>query len=190
MTQLQYPLPRLEAKVRHLLAFVFGFVASTSALACETDTGAVQLPGESRDAFENRDYEVRRDQSAADQADSERIAFAVAKVAYFAIVESNIDPIVSQTNKVVIIPKKAIKGLLPNAARTLLNPNLGGMCHTAGDGAGATARTGEIVLVFEGLTKSEIRPNGIESFRAMEIRTSALLEPLAVFVQELEAQDR
>ena len=170
--------------MRVLLAIGLTLFSAAPIIACERDSGAVPLPGESKEEFERRDYEVLSEQSAVYAMVRERAAFKESSVAYIAVVKSSMNSLNSPSGiyEAMVEPKKALKGRLPHGDRKLANPNTGGLCFDAGDGSGANGRPGEIVVVFEGLSKTRDRLNGIDSLRAKEIRSSDLLDALAAYL--------
>lgn len=158
--------------------------ATSSAEACEMDSGAVQLPNETTKDFEYRAGEVLSARFAELAIKREEWAYRNAPVAYFAMVKSSANPLESKSGfyEAEVQPKKSLKGTIPTENRKLLNPNTGGLCEDEGDGGGASGRTGSLVLVFEGLPKSESRPNGIDSFEARQVRSRTLLDAIAKYM--------
>ena len=157
---------------------------ATPALACERDSGAVQLPGESKENFEYRMGDILSATSAYYTVSRQTDALENASLAYIAVVKSSkrASESASGMYETVVEPRKALKGRLPTKERLLKNPNTGGLCFDAGDGSGANGRPGDIVMVFEGLSKKDDRPNGIDSFLAVELRTIELLDALAAYL--------
>ena len=60
------------------------------------------------------------------------------------------------------------------------------MCTDIGDGFGAFSNVGTLVVVFEGVRKTEERPRGIDSFQAKAIRIIPLLDELRKHGKDLE----
>ena len=77
-------------------------------------------------------------------------------------------------------PLGSIKGDLPKQNRKLAMTGQTS-CGNRGDGDAAAASIGTLVVVFEGLPKSEWRPNGMDSIRATDARTFELLDPLYAY---------
>jgi hypothetical protein len=170
--------------MRLAIFLISAALVPTPGMACEIDTGAVRLPGESEEEYSKREYQILRDKGAHYNVSRQSAAFEEARTIYVAVVKSSASSLVSSSSQyeAIVEPKRAIRGSLPSEDRRLVNPNTGGMCFEAGDGSGANAAPGEIVVVLEGLSKTEWRPNGIDSFRATESPTYELLEALAKYL--------
>ena len=160
--------------------------AATPAFACEVDSGAARLPGESLEEFEQRDELTLRDRFIVRHHLREKHAFENARSVYIAEVVSRRETPLGSTGirfpSVTVKPVSSIKGSLPNDLRTLTDQTTGGECTDIGDGKAAYGKVGSLVLVFEGLPRSAERPNGIDSLRATDVRTFELLQALASFV--------
>ena len=83
-------------------------------------------------------------------------------------------------------PIAPLKGAPASDDRVLTGEAAGGLCTDRGDGLGAFADNGDLVVVFEGLPKSDDRPRGIDSFQAKAIRTISLLDELRKHGKDLE----
>src|SRR5688572_1879496 len=157
--------------------------AAQTALACERDSGAARLPGESQAEFEERDREVFHDNSVIQRYLREQDALAKARTVYIARVVSTPSPTRPGSNIVLpaatVHPVRPIKGALPRARRTLIDLSWSGECFDRGDGRASYGKIGSLVIVFEGLPTSTNRPNGIDSLLATDVRSSELLDALA-----------
>lgn len=162
--------------------------AASPVLACETEPDLVRLPGETADAFEARLEKTHADQWVIRRYLRESKARENASTIYVArVVASNRGK--ATPNKapalprVTVQPLHSIRGSLPPVRKTLAHTNWAS-CGNYGDGDAAWASVGEIVLVFEGLPRSEQRPNGIDSLLASDLRTFELLDPLYQYGSE------
>ena len=80
----------------------------------------------------------------------------------------------------------ALKGDLPKTRRVLTDEAQAGMCTDVGDGEGSLTAINKLVVVFEGLPKSEHRPRGIDSFRASSVRSVPVLDLMRAHGKDLE----
>jgi hypothetical protein len=154
------------------------------ARACERDSLAVRLPGETSAEFEKRDNKIYADQDAARRFGQEQQAYEHAPTIFIAKVISGwvFDKSTQGPPTAVVRPLKAIKGILPQGDVTLVEFNTGGLCSNKGDGRGAFAKEGELVIVFEGLPKHDLQPNGVYSLPASLVRSDDLLIELAHYL--------
>ena len=164
---------------------VFAAMAASPALACETEPSLVRLPGETAEALETRLDKTHEDQWVIRRYWRESSDYEHAPIVYIArVLVSDRSPTAPGGAlifpRAVVQPIYPIKGRLPTASKTLVQTNLSS-CGAYGDGDAASAPVGEIVFVFEGLTKLAQRPNGIDSIRAADARTFELLDPLYQF---------
>jgi hypothetical protein len=164
--------------------------ASVRAAACEKDPFIFQLPGESvADAHERSDR-VSEVLSVVEEYERETYDFKNAPIVYLARVtsktEGNASDGVRDLPSTRVQPIAPLKGDLPSRGTTLTDQAASGMCTDVGDGEGSWAEVGKLVVVFEGLPKSQHRPRGVDSFSASPIRTVALLDLLRAHGKDLE----
>jgi hypothetical protein len=158
-------------------------------LACETDPFIIQLPGETEaDAHERSDAH-RSDYRRYAHYIRESRDFELATVVYLARVASKTAP--RHGNDMIrpsteVRPVAPLKGKLPTRDQTLIDETDSGLCDDRGDGHGAWAEVGDLVVVFEGLPKSESRPRGRDSFSAKAIRTIEILDRFREIGKEIE----
>lgn len=173
-----------------LLLVVFALVATaTPAFACETEPDLVRLPGETDAAFEARSDKTHKDQWVIRRYLRETNDFEKASAVYVArVVEQHREQLPPEKLTMpwaVVQPLHPIKGSLPASNRKLSVTALWS-CGPYGDGDAALSPAGTLVFVFEGLPKSEARPNGIDSIRTTDARTFELLDP---FYQQFGNKD-
>lgn len=153
---------------------------ATPVFACETEPDLVRLPGETDEAFEARLDRTHDDQWVIRRYLRETNAFEKSSTVYVArVVEQHRGQLPSEQVTMpwaVVQPLHAIKGTLPRSNRRLSVSALWS-CGPYGDGDAAMTPAGTLVFVFEGLPKSEARPNGIDSIRTTDARTFELLDP-------------
>jgi len=167
---------------RHL--FVSALIACAAPVfACETQPDISQLPGETAKDAAQRFQKTFADQGVIQKYERESFGLKNASVIYLATVvrldrgHQGVGLKTSVLPTATVKPLEAIKGSLPKANRELATSGLTS-CGDRGDGEATTADIGTIVIVFEGLPKSEWLPNGIDSIRATNARTFELLDPL------------
>ena len=151
-------------------------------MACETAPDISQLPGESQKEAQQRFEETHNDQWVIRRYNREAHSFEKARVIYIArVIATNRGDGVGAKPSSRVQPVESIRGSLPTEQRTLTEV-LGHSCSDFGDGygdgQGSAAKVGTLVIVFEGLPKSEAKPNGIDSLNATSVRTYELLDPL------------
>lgn len=163
---------------------MFALVAASPVRACETEPDLVRLAGETNDAFEARLDKTHADQWVIRRYVRESSDVEKAPTIYIArVVEADLADKSSDRMTMpwaVVQPLRAIKGSLPPSTRRLSVTALWS-CGPYGDGDAALSPVGTIVFVFEGLPKSDARPNGIDSIRATDARTFELLDPYYQF---------
>jgi hypothetical protein len=180
---------RANMLVRSLFVISAGF-APVRAAACEKDPFIFQLPGESEADAHERSDRVRKDLSVVESYERESYDFKNASRIYLARVVSRTSG--SFDGNVKILPSTrvhaiaALKGDLPSTERILTDQGESGMCTDVGDGEGSWTEVNKLVVVFEGLPKSEYRPRGMDSFGASSIRTVPLLDLMRVHGKDLE----
>lgn len=179
-------LKRISGKV----AFIAAITWAVPVLACETDPFLFQLEGESKEDAKARSEAVGASFNIVGHYNRETYAFEKAERIYLAKIVSRLDGKVTEDKWTLpsteVEPLKALKGGLPTKRIRLEGEGAGGMCSDVGDGTGAFASTGSLVVVFEGVPKSEYRPRGIDSFTTAEIRTIPLLDLLREAGTDLE----
>jgi hypothetical protein len=155
---------------------------SSPTLACETAPSISQLPGETQKETYERFEKTHSEQWVIRRYQRESSSFKMAKSVYLAkVIASSRDQGTSVKPISKVQPIEAIKGTMPIGQRTLAeisNESCSDWGDGYGDGQGSAAKVGTLVIVFEGLPKSEYRPNGIDSLMAESVRTFELLEPL------------
>lgn len=165
-------------------------LASTSALACEIEPWLFQLPGESEQDTRDRSDSILRDQRAVRQFAREDFNLKNAQAIYIArVLANNRGQGSSARPASTIEPISAVSGKLPTGPRTLRETKEQACSSWGdgfGDGEGTGAPVGTLVVVFEGLPKSEERPNGVDSLRATSVRHRELLELLTKYGKELD----
>ena len=157
------------------LALCISMSVSSSAMSCEIDTPTAWLPGMSREQAEKRRraiydayFKVR------DEARTEALV-AEAKVIYLARVIRS-EPIDEKFQfSSTVQPVKPITGSMPKSTIFLIGaPDSCG--NPTGDGFGAQGKVGELVVVFEGVGKTQARPRGRDSVRMVSVLTGSLLD--------------
>ena len=169
----------------HLIVFPLLSWAASS-FACETEPDRFRLPGESETAAEQRFEKTDEDLWVIRSYYRETHSFEQAKRVYLARVLTSVPMDLSGAKYVypssVVQPLLAIKGDLPSSSKTLAMKTPGS-CDSIGYGDGVSASPGTYVFVFEGLPKTDTRPNGIDSMHANQVRTFELLEPLSRYLE-------
>lgn len=173
---------------RSLIVVLLAATAASPALACETEPSLVRLPGETAEAFEARNQKTQADQWVIRKYWRESFAYKHASAVYIARVVTSDRPKSAPgqappLDHVTVKFLHAVRGRMPATERKL-EVTARASCGNYGDGDAASASVGEIVFVFEGLSKSEQRPNGIDSILAADARTYELLDPLYEFGSE------
>ena len=167
-----------------------GVAMSTSATACEYDTWLFQLPGETEKAARARSEEISRSQLNTRRFEREAFDLKNAKIIYIArVLASNRGQVARARPRSVIEPVEAITGAMPAGTRALVETQEQGCSNWGdgyGDGEGTGATVGTLVVVFEGLPKSEWRPNGMDSLQATSIRHSELLDRVSKYGKALD----
>lgn len=175
--------------LRHLLALTIGLFPS-QLVACETAPDISQLPGETVKQAQERFAKTFSDQNVIRDYELETYSFKNATTIYIAkVVSSNRDRLKSDPERPALLattvqPIRAIKGSLPASGRHL-SVSSQTSCGDRGDGEATLASVGTLVVVFEGLPKSDWHPNGINSLIATSARTFELLDPLLEFGKPL-----
>ena len=158
--------------------------ATAPAIACETQPDISQLPGETPNEAALRFQKTFADQSIIDAYEREKYGLDHALLIYVAkVIKADVGHFSVPLDvwpSATVQPLAAIKGVLPKMSRHLVITALTS-CGLRGDGDAANAALGTIVVVFEGLPKSEWRPNGLDSIRATDARTFELLDPIYPF---------
>ena len=151
-----------------------------------------QLPGETVEQVKARSKQIRADHSVVRHYYREKYAFENASAIYLARVMSKVDWNYKTTPwtlpATTVQPIAKFKGDLPARNQTLTDEAQSGTCTDYGDGHGAWAKVGDLVVVFIGLPKSQERPNGIDSFRPTDIRIVELLDALRDFGKDIESE--
>jgi len=164
---------------------------ATVSSACETEPDRFRLPGETVKESEERFDKTHADQWVIRKFQRESGSFERATNVYLAIVLSSVPMDLSGEKFIypssVVQPLLSIKGTLP-AAHLKLSLKTPGSCDNIGDGDGVSAKAGAYVIVFEGLPKSNTRPNGIDSILASDALTFEILNPLYHYVVEHPAE--
>ena len=165
-------------------------LVSGPAWACEIDPFLFQLPGETEtDAHERSDKTIA-DHETVRHYNRQRSNFENAATIYLARVTArtrgNYVPGSVTFPSAQVQPLIPLKGPLPSHARTLTGEPAGGMCTDIGDGFGAFSNVGTLVVVFEGVRKTEERPRGIDSFQAKAIRIIPRVDELRKHGKDLE----
>jgi hypothetical protein len=147
------------------------------------------MSGESDEAFEARLDKTHDDQWVIRSYLREANAVEKASAIYVARVIQR-DVTQSPSDKVtmpwaVVQPLHAIRGSLPPGIRKLAITALWS-CGPYGDGDAARSPVGTLVFVFDGMPRSEARPNGIDSIPTTNARTFELLDP---FYQQFGMKD-
>jgi hypothetical protein len=172
-----------------ILAAALG-LAPSHAWACEIDPFLFQLPGETQ-----ADAQARSDGTVADHEtvrlyNRELASFENATTIYLGRVvartRGSYVPGNATDPSTTVRPIASIKGAPASDDRILAGEAAGGLCIDRGDGLGAFADNGDLVVVFEGLPKSIDRPKGIDSLPAKAIRTIPLLHELRKHGKDLE----
>jgi hypothetical protein len=149
-----------------------------------------QLPGETVEQVKARSKQIRTDHSVVRHYYREKYAFEKASAIYLGRVVSRVDWDYKVTPwtlpSTTVQPIAKFKGALPPTDQRLIDEAQSGTCTDYGDGHGAWAKVGELIVVFVGLPKSRERPNGIDSFRPTDIRTVELLDALRDFGKDIE----
>ena len=162
-----------------------GSLAVSPAHACEYVTWPFQLPGETEQEARNRSAKILSDQLTKAQFEREDFDLKNAQTIYIArVLSTNRGQGTPAGPMSLVEPVAAISGKTPTRARTLVEAREQGCSNWGdgyGDGEGTGAPIGTLVVVFEGLPKTEKRPNGIDSLRATSVRRGELLERLGKY---------
>jgi hypothetical protein len=169
-------------RLRGFLAALALALVAVPGVACETEPDVAALPGETPEALEARRTQIHTDQWVVRRYLREREAYKAASAIFIArVITSDLSKSNPSTTRlpprVTVQPLHEIKGALPAAHRTLTQTEWTS-CGNHGDGDAPWATVGEIVFVFEGLPATQDRPHGIDSIRAVDARTTELLDPL------------
>lgn len=179
----------MSNRIASLFVLVAALSWATSIQACETDPFYFQLEGESKEDAQARTDAVGASFDIVGHYEREGEAFKKAERVFLAKVISKgvgTDEYGNSTMSTQVQPLIKLKGDLPTARQSLVAVPAGGMCTDVGDGTGAFASIGNLVVVFEGLPKSQYRPRSIDSFTTTEIRTVPLLDLLRKVGKDLE----
>jgi hypothetical protein len=172
-----------------LIAAAF-IAASSSAHACEYDPFLFQLSGETVQEAQKRSDQIFSDYRIKQHFDREKIDFDSAALVYLGRVVSTGRTTSNAGRKGLpftsVHPLTSFRGKLPKANEMLVDELEGGMCSDVGDGLGADRSVGDLVVVFEGVPKTEFRPRGVDSFQVSSIRTLELLDWLRKQGKDLE----
>lgn len=164
------------------LALFLSSLAARPASACEYVTWPFQLPGETEQEARKRSAQILSDQLVKAHFQREDFDLNNAQTIYIArVLSTNRGQAARAQPKSIVVPVEAITGKAPASARTLVETKERGCSNWGdgiGDGEGTGAPVGTFVIVFEGLPKTEERPNGTDSLRATSVRRKELLEPL------------
>ena len=156
-------------------------LSSTSAMACERDPFAFKLPGETDAEAQARTSRIADDQFIANRFNREAHNLDKATYAYLARVvsrnRSTNAPDKWTPPSTIVRPLAMLKGASQRLDRILVDGG-SGLCDDRGDGFGAHASEGTLVVVFEGLPITAERPRGIDSLLADDIRTVPMLSAL------------
>jgi len=170
------------------LAICIAFTAP--AMACEQDPFLFVLPGESLSIAQERSKSIGSDLDIIRSYDREEYAAGNAKAIYLGRVVSSEETTYMKLPWKVpsteVEPIKSLKGELPKGHQQLIDEAQSGTCIDYGDGHGAWAKVGDLVVVFVGLPISDARPNGIDSLMPNEIRTISLLDALRAAGRDVE----
>jgi len=162
----------------------------TPAIACEYVTWPFQLPGETEKDARERSEQILSDQLTNTHFRREEFDLKNAKTIYIArVVSNNREQDVRIRPAAMIEAVEAIKGKLPTGTRSLAETEQHSCSNWGdghGDGEGTAAPVGSLIIVFEGLPKSQDKPNGVDSLRATSIRSGALLDRLSKYGKEFD----
>lgn len=157
-----------------------------AAHACEYDIDLARLPGETAEAFQAREERTYSDLEVIRSYTRETADFQQATKVYLGrVLSSNAGRFsdFSILPTAVVRPLLAVKGNLPGEDQTLSDV-LWTSCGNHGDGDASRSTKDTLVYVFEGIPNSKIRPRGIDSLRAADVRSYELLTPLYEFGQK------
>ncbi|GAA4028863.1 hypothetical protein GCM10022281_04940 [Sphingomonas rosea] len=160
-----------------------------NAMACEYDPFLFRLPGETVADAEQRSEAIMSEDKIVRRYNREAAAFDNASKVYLGRVTS-VGPGGQErwglSDQFVTIRLVAsLKGEAPKQQR-LAGEKAGSLCKDRGDGLGAFSKVGDLIVVFEGLARSDERPRGIDSIPAKLIRTVPLLDELREHGTDLE----
>jgi hypothetical protein len=165
---------------------------ATPVMACEQDPFLFVLPGESLSVAKKRSKAIESDRDVIRSYHREEYAAENAKAIYLGRVVSSEETTYMKLPWTVpstkVEPTKSLKGELPRDRQQLIDEAQTGTCTHYGDGHGAWAKVGDLVVVFVGLPTSAARPNGIDSLMPSEIRTIGLLDALRAAGRDVEEE--
>ena len=177
----------------HYLVFAIPILIGSSQIrACETDPFLFQMPGETVAQANERSKQIADSFDIFEHYERELGGFDKAKSVYLGKVISRQEGTLTADKQIlpstVVRPVKSLKGPLPKGDRTLTDQAwlASGMCSDVGDGEGATADVGKLIVVFEGVPKTQYRLNGLDSFALGSIRTVPLLDLVRAQGKDLE----
>jgi len=158
---------------------------SSSSLACSLDSPTARLPGFSDKQAEERAHKLWSDWKVIGHYQRTKALIEEAPTIYLARV-TKIDKASEKFRSLATIePLQAIKGELPSEGK-VLEGFLPDSCDGAnGDGDGVYTRAGELIIVFEGVSRRQNRPNGIDSVLVTETRNLKLLDAVQAWLSTL-----
>ncbi|HUE79507.1 MAG TPA: hypothetical protein VMN38_07740 [Sphingomicrobium sp.] len=174
------------------LTLVGGLCLSSPANGCEYTDRLFQLPEETEAEARTRSEAIFREGFVIRHWARESFDIKNASTVYIGrVVANDRGQGTGSRPSSTVEPIEAIVGSLPSGRRKLAEA-LGHSCSNYGDGygdgEGSAAKVGSLVVVFEGLPKSQERPNGIDSLRATSIRNDDLLERLQRHGNDLDVE--
>jgi hypothetical protein len=157
-------------------------MVATPSKACEIDTPTDWLPGFTKEHVEERSYEILRAGTHIRQYARIESMMSRAHTIYLARVEKSDQNVDNFNFSTTLETLKPIKGKV-TGRRTLRGTSPDSCGNAYGDGDGAYAKVGELVVVFEGVETDETRPRGIDSVRMIEVHYGSLLDPVQEWLQ-------
>lgn len=151
--------------------------ASSEALGCERDAPTAMLPGFTEKQADERARQLWSDWAAISHYRQTVIFSEEASRVYLArVTKVERDDGALLRTDTTVEPLRGIKGTLPTTLQTLTGfiPDSCGGAN--GDGDGVYSRTGDLIIVFEGVAKQRNRPNGITSVKVTDLRNVDLLD--------------
>ena len=150
------------------------------------DSPTARLPGYTDKQAEERalklwsDWDVIRHYNR-----TENLLKEAGKIYLARVTKTKRDDDMLMRTETVIEPLRGIKGKMPSGPQTLVGfiPSSCGAAN--GDGDGVYTKEGELIVVFEGVSKQRQRPNGIDSVRIMDVRNIELLDEVQTWLNAL-----
>jgi hypothetical protein len=85
----------------------------------------------------------------------------------------------------VVEPLRGLKGKMPGRPQMLVGFIPSSCGRANGDGDGVYTKEGELIVVFEGVSKHQQRPRGIDSVRVIDVRNFELVDAVQAWLNTI-----